>query len=76
MKTLRTYEESIHTVGRIWMVCALLAMLAVDVYKRQVLELCMLDERMLPCVDFGHLNARTHGSLQTRADFALSLIHI
>ena len=57
----------------------------------EVLELCMLDERMLPCVDFGHLNARTHGSLQTRADFAavldairdrlgegrmLSLIHI
>ncbi len=31
MKTLRTYEESIHTVGRIWMVCALLAMLAVPV---------------------------------------------
>lgn len=39
----------------------------------EVLELCMLDERMLPCVDFGHLNARTHGSLQTRADFAAVL---
>lgn len=39
----------------------------------EVLELCRLDERMLPCVDFGHLNARTHGSLQTRADFAAVL---
>ena len=29
----------------------------------EVLELCRLDERILPCVDFGHLNARTYGGL-------------
>ncbi len=29
----------------------------------EVLELCMLDERLLPCVDFGHLYARTLGVL-------------
>ena len=35
----------------------------------EVLELCRLDERMIPCIDFGHLNARTQGSLRTEADF-------
>ena len=36
----------------------------------EVLELCRLDERFIPCIDFGHLNARTLGSLKTEADFA------
>src|SRR5690606_22756213 len=35
----------------------------------EVIELCGLDERLIPCIDFGHLNAREQGSLQTRADF-------
>ncbi len=39
----------------------------------EVLALCQLDERILPCVDFGHLNARTHGALATKADFAAVL---
>lgn len=30
---------------------------------QEVLELCQLDERLIPCVDFGHLNARTFGTL-------------
>ena len=29
----------------------------------EVLELCTLDERLIPCVDFGHLYARTLGEL-------------
>lgn len=29
----------------------------------EVLELCGLDERLLPCVDFGHLYARTLGEM-------------
>jgi deoxyribonuclease-4 len=29
----------------------------------EVLELCTLDERLVPCVDFGHLYARTLGAL-------------
>jgi len=36
----------------------------------EVLELCKFDERMLPCIDFGHLNARTHGGIKTQADYA------
>ena len=28
----------------------------------EVLELCTLDERLLPCVDFGHLYARSLGA--------------
>ena len=35
----------------------------------EVLTLCELDERLLPCIDFGHLNARTLGGLKTEADF-------
>lgn len=36
----------------------------------EVLELCKLDERLLPTIDFGHLNARTNGSLQIENDYA------
>lgn len=35
----------------------------------EVLALCSLDERLIPCVDFGHINAREMGSLKTAADF-------
>lgn len=35
----------------------------------EVVELCTLDERLIPCIDFGHLNARTFGSLKTLEDF-------
>lgn len=30
----------------------------------EVLELCQLDERLLPCIDFGHLYARSLGELE------------
>lgn len=29
----------------------------------EVLELCKLDESLIPCIDFGHLNARTQGGI-------------
>lgn len=35
----------------------------------EVIELCRLDESFLPCIDFGHLNARTLGGLKEKADF-------
>lgn len=35
----------------------------------EVLTMCGVDERMIPTFDFGHINARTHGSLQTAEDF-------
>lgn len=38
-----------------------------DLYE--VMELCRLDDSFLPCIDFGHLNARTLGGLKTIADF-------
>lgn len=31
----------------------------------EVISLCELDERLIPCIDFGHLNARTLGGLNT-----------
>ena len=35
----------------------------------EVLALCSLDERLIPCIDFGHLNARDRGILKTFEDF-------
>ena len=30
----------------------------------EVLTLCTLDERLIPCIDFGHLYARSLGELE------------
>ena len=35
----------------------------------EVMTLCQLDDRLIPCVDFGHYNARTQGGLRTSDDF-------
>lgn len=35
----------------------------------EVMELCKLDERLIPTIDFGHLYARTFGGLVTKKDF-------
>lgn len=39
----------------------------------EVLTLCSVDKRITPCIDFGHLNARTLGGIQTQADYAAIL---
>lgn len=36
----------------------------------EVLELCELAPQVVPCVDFGHLNAVTQGSLKTKENYA------
>jgi len=35
----------------------------------EVLEMCKIDEHIIPTLDFGHINAFTLGSLKTSADF-------
>lgn len=35
----------------------------------EVLEMCTLSETLMPCIDFGHVNAREMGSLNTFDDF-------
>ena len=35
----------------------------------ETLKLCQVDERFLPTLDFGHINARTQGGLKTYEDF-------
>lgn len=35
----------------------------------EVLALCKVDERIIPCIDFGHLNARDLGIIKTKADY-------
>jgi len=36
---------------------------------QEVLELCCLDDSFLPCIDFGHLNARTFGGIKSKSDY-------
>ncbi len=36
----------------------------------EVLELCTIDSRLLPCIDWGHLNARTLGKMTTPEEFS------
>lgn len=35
----------------------------------EVLTMCALDDRMIPCVDFGHVHARTMGGLKSTEDY-------
>ncbi len=35
----------------------------------EISELCAMDERLIPCIDFGHLNAREHGKYKEKEDF-------
>ena len=42
----------------------------------EVMELCKVDERFLPCVDFGHLNARTLGGIKSIEDYSAMLYEI
>ena len=35
----------------------------------EVMALCQLDERLIPCIDFGHLNARDQGFFKTPQDY-------
>jgi deoxyribonuclease-4 len=36
----------------------------------EVLQLCKTTDGIIPCIDFGHLNARTGGVIKNRADYA------
>ncbi len=35
----------------------------------EVMKLCSVDESFVPCIDFGHLNARTKGEIRTKEDY-------
>ena len=40
----------------------------------EVARICSADERLLPCVDFGHVNARTKGGISTVSDVNRELL--
>ena len=42
----------------------------------EVLALCGVDRRITPCIDFGHLNARTLGGIRSKVDYAAILDRI
>lgn len=35
----------------------------------EVVALCKIDERIIPCIDFGHLNARTLGEIKGKEEY-------
>lgn len=35
----------------------------------EIVDFCTLDERLIPCFDFGHINAYFGGGLKTKADY-------
>lgn len=35
----------------------------------EILDFCTVDERLIPCFDFGHINCYTHGGLKTKDDY-------
>lgn len=39
----------------------------------EVMELCRVDDTFIPCIDFGHLNARTLGSITGAEEYAAIL---
>ncbi len=36
----------------------------------EIIELCRIDERIVPAIDFGHLHARARGGIKTAEDYA------
>ena len=43
---------------------------------RETLNFCLMDERLIPCIDFAHLHALGQGALNTPEDFAAVLDEI
>ena len=35
----------------------------------EVINICKISENLIPCIDFGHLNARTFGSIKGKEDY-------
>ena len=35
----------------------------------EVISLCKIEENFIPCIDFGHLNARSFGGIKTKEDY-------
>lgn len=42
----------------------------------EITEFCQIADFFLPAIDFGHLNARTYGSLKTEEDFERLICHV
>lgn len=42
----------------------------------EILQMCRVDKRFYPCIDFGHLNCRTGGALNSREAYAAVLDRI
>ncbi len=42
----------------------------------EVVEFCKIDKCLVPTVDFGHLNARTYGSIKTKDDYERLIVYM
>ena len=42
----------------------------------EITEFCKIADFYVPTIDFGHINARTYGSLKTQDDYEKIILHI
>ena len=42
----------------------------------EVVDFCKIDKCLVPTVDFGHLNARTYGSIRTKDDYERLIVYM
>ncbi|MBE5756185.1 MAG: endonuclease IV [Clostridiales bacterium] len=42
----------------------------------EIVDFCKIDKIFLPCIDFGHINAREQGSLKTKEDYLARLNYL
>ena len=43
---------------------------------KEIVDFCKIDKIFLPCIDFGHINAREQGSLKTKEDYLVRLKYL
>lgn len=70
-KTLKEAQEALDRVnlGHIHMCPETMGKINQLGTVEEVCYFCLLDERIIPCVDFGHLYARSHGEVNTEEAF-------
>jgi deoxyribonuclease-4 len=78
IKTMKTARETLVSEGLADIVCCPETMGKFNQLGTldEVISICKTDETFLPCIDFGHLNARTVGGIKTKDDYRNILLKL
>lgn len=73
-KNVKTIVQAVAEAGYTQTICLeTMGKQSVIGTAEEIFSLVALDDRLLPCIDFGHLNARTGGGMNTLESFAALL---